>query len=382
MAMKHLALLLAAMLAAVLPVRVAAADETAGKPKVAIFPLAGSADPDLRDQCAFSLRMKLNRDGTYEAIDGPTMADLAGDSSSPVNFDTPADTVKQLSADEKPAILIWGDLDAATGIVGRLQIRILDLRDPGTAAREISRDINRPTDLRFVAEGILQTLPGVKAFGHPSEEEVHHDAASDAAWTRNPNLVVDGDFSRQGHWDALYMAEKYPVAFSDALPETDKVAIYRQTSDRARPTVLAMKLSKTAAENNGMACLSDAIKIQPGVRYRLQFEYQSDGPVLHVFVKGYTNGRDIAGKPALREVYRRQVSPTEATHGKWVTIESDLNPQNVAYPVDCLKVDLYAYLKPGVVMFANVQLKAVGRQTAADQMQDSAFTKPATEPSH
>lgn len=350
------------------------------KPKVAIFPLSGTCGDDLRQSVGFSLRMKLDRDGAYDAIDGPVMEDLASDAKTPVDFDTQPAIVKDLASDEHPAILIWGNLDQVAGEQGRLRLKILDLRDPAGKVREISREIQRPTDVRFVVEGILQTLPGVKEFAHPSEEEVHHDADSDAAWAKNPNLVIDGDFSKEGHWTALYMSEKYLAPFSDALPATDKVVIYRQPNVPGFETVLAMKLSTGAAENNGMACLSDAIPIEPGVRYRIQFDYKSDGPTLHVFVKGYVKGQDIAGKPALREVYRRQVSPTGATNGEWKTIESDMNPQNIAYPVDCLKVDLYAYLTPGTVMFDNIQLKAVGQQTAADVMNDPAFTKPATRP--
>jgi hypothetical protein len=78
--------------------------------------------------------------------------------------------------------------------------------------------------------------------------------------------------------------------------------------------------------------------------------------VLHVFVKGYAT---VAGEE--REVYRRQVPPSDATDGKWVTITDDMNPQNGRVAVESLRVDLYAYLKPGTVMFDDVIVKAVGK---------------------
>ena len=52
---------------------------------------------------------------------------------------------------------------------------------------------------------------------------------------------------------------------------------------------VALKLSVEAAESNGLAALSDPIAIQPGKRYRMQLRYKSDGPLLHLFVKGYTD---------------------------------------------------------------------------------------------
>src|SRR5947208_1106406 len=49
------------------------------KPKIAVFPLGGDATPDMRERVGFSIRAKLDRDATYEPIDGPTMKDAVGD---------------------------------------------------------------------------------------------------------------------------------------------------------------------------------------------------------------------------------------------------------------------------------------------------------------
>ena len=144
-------------------------------------------------------------------------------------------------------------------------------------------------------------------------------------------------------------------------------------------TYLAMKLDKTCAENNGLACTSDAFRIKPDGKYRVTFLYRSQFPTTHVFIKGYTFGKDIAGKPKMREIYRCQVPPGDATHGKWVLVECDLNPQNTKLPVVELKVDLYAYLHPGEVDFADVQLKEIGRQTDADKLKDP-DAAPSTKP--
>jgi hypothetical protein len=329
------------------------------KPKVAVFPLGGDAPSDQRERVGFSLRTKLDRDGHYEPIDGPAMIDLTGDTA--INFQTDLKTLTDLSKDANPTVLIWGELDVA-GSGTKLRIKTFDLNQPDPLPHEFEKSLAQPTDLRFAVEGILQTLDGVKPFEHPSEESVSDDPALAALFAKNPNLVVNGNFAEEKNWVALLEADMYPPAVGDSLPEEDKVNIYRMPDGKGNTeNVLAMNLSKNVAENNGLACLSDAIPIEAGMRYRLSFRYRSDGPRLHVFVKGYTTGKDIAGNAAEREVYRRQVPPSGATDGQWKTVVCDMTPANPNFPVEHLRVDLYAYLSPGVVMFDDVELKAIGK---------------------
>jgi hypothetical protein len=352
------------------------------KPKVAVFPLAGEASPAFREKVGFALRRKLDREGHYEVIDGPAMTDLVADEKPPVDFSSDPARVTALGRQAEATVLLWGEVDPIDGSKGgRLRLKWLDLRDKSPAVRQIEKEVNEPTDLRFVTEQVAEALPGVKAFEHAKENDqaVQHDAQAEAMWKSGANLVTNGGFDEAGHWQALYESQAYPPPLSDALPEVDKVAIYRQPLGEGKnENVLAMNLSRYCAENNGMACLSDAMTIEPNTRYRLQFRYRSDGPRLHVFVKGYTRGKDINGKETMREIYRRQVPPSEATDGQWVTVTDELNPQQQTFPVDCLRIDLYAYLHPGVVMFDDVVLKAVGKQT--DKVGGAAFQRPVTRP--
>jgi hypothetical protein len=328
------------------------------KPKVAVFPLGGDAPAEVREKVGFSLRAKLDRDGHYEPIDGPAMVDIAGDKA--IDFQTDLKVLTDLSKNAEPTVLIWGEVDGA-GSGTKLRIKTFDLNQPDPLPHQFEKSLAQPTDLRFAVEEILQTLDGVKPFEHPSEESVSNDPALAAAFAKNPNLIVDGDFADSNHWQALLGPDVYPPPIADSLPEEDKVNIYRMPDGKGGiRNVLAMNLSKNVAENNGLACLSDAIPIQAGMRYRISFRYRSNGPMLHVFVKGYTTGKDIAGQAAEREVYRRQVPPSDATDGEWKTIVCDMTPANPNFVVEHLRVDLYAYLKPGVVMFDDVQLKAVG----------------------
>ncbi len=345
--------------------------DDAVKPKAAVFPIAGTAGEEQRDKVGFAFRKKLDRDGHFEPIDGPTMAELAAAGDKPVDLHTPPEKLVALSKEESPVILIWGELDT-DGAGFNLKVKTLDLRQKDAKPTELAKAIREPTDLRFMTEEVLQTINGIGTFSHPVENETTDDPKSLALWKTNPNLLPDGDFAKAGKWIALLRSEKYPAPLSDSLPAVDKVVIYQQPArnkedDDAQTSVkgnvLAMNLSKDVAESNGLACLSAPINIEPNVRYRIRFRYKSDGPSLHVFVKGYIKGKDISGAVADVQDYECQVPPSGATGGEWRTVVCDINPQNPAGSPRFLKVDLYTYLTPGRVMFSDVQLKAVGEQT-------------------
>lgn len=333
------------------------------KPLAAVFPLGGDAPQNVRAKIGFALREKLHRDGHYEPIDGPRMEDVAALLSRPADLASPVEELRQAATKVDATLLFWGQVNASSqGYI--LKTRWTQADAAADASEPMEQTIQQPTDLRFACEKVLEALPGVKEFEHPVVVSVFDDAEAKALWEKNPNLVVNGDFSQPGKWEAIYQSERYEPPVSQRPPATDKVVILRLTEPGGKSNnVLAMNLSKTCAENNGMACLSAAIPIQRDRRYRLSFRYRSDGPKLHIFVKGYTPAKDINGKPTEREIYRRQTPTSEKTNGQWVTITDDLNPQHVYFPVTTLRVDLYAYLNPGSVMFDDVVLKEVGQQT-------------------
>src|SRR5688500_4468049 len=224
--------------------------EMIAKPKVAIFPLAGDTDEDLRAKCGFSLRTKLDREGTYEVLDGYTMAEIAEGAEAPVGLETPPELVRALADEVEATVIVWGELNNEDA-GATMRLKVLDLREKDPQPREVTKVIAQPTDLRFVSEQILEILPGLKPFEHPSDVAVTNDATAEALWKKNPNLVSNFDFSDHGSWHALYMAEKYAVKISDELPAVDKVNIYRHPPEEAggKPNnVLAMNLSRFCAE--------------------------------------------------------------------------------------------------------------------------------------
>ncbi len=346
------------------------AEVAAEKPKVAIFPLGGDASEELRTKVGFSLRTKLDREGSYEVIDGYTMADvLVGQPE--VTFTTELDRVKKLAELVDAEIFIWGELSNTPGGT-ELRIRLFDLMQLDPHPHELKRIIVQPTDMRFVSEQVLEALPEMRKFEHSSEQAVQRDATAERLWQTNPNLVANPGFEQEGNWTFIYRSIRRPVAVSNRLPIPDDAVITEIDGSR----VLVMRMSREAAETNGLAVLSDPIKIEPDTRYRLSFRYKSDGPQLRMFVKGYTLVEGPQGERVEREIYRRQVPPSAGTDGKWVTRIDELNPQHVAFPVEYLRIDLYVYLRPGLVMFDDITLKAVGQQTR--QAKDAAIKPPVT----
>lgn len=335
---------------------------TSPKPKVAILPFGGSAPAVERERAALSFRLKLDRAGVYDPIDGPTMAELVGEKS--IDLSTTADDVRKIVATESPTILIWGSL------TDELKVNILDLREKTPQPKIFSAPYKHPTDLRFAVEKAIESLGGGKSFEHPDEVAVHQDEKAEKLWKTNPNLLTDkqSTFDDFADWRGILESAKYPLTVSDQDPDTDKIVIRKEGDNQ----YLAMKLSRGVAESTGLACLGGIIKIEPKTRYRIQFRYKSDGPKLHVFIKGYTTF-----KGEEREIYRRQVPPTAGTNGKWVTIVDELNPQQRTFNVEYLRIDFYAYLGAGLVCFDDVIIKAVGEPTR--DAHDEALDVPTTQ---
>ncbi len=342
------------------------------RPRVAIFPIAGDAPEQLRERTAFSLRSKLDRAGAFDVVDGPKMQDVLTETNSAVALTTDRAKIIELAKLVDAQIAVWGELAGE-----QLKVKLLDLRSPDSQVQEMSKTVKEPTDLRFAVEEVLERIKGVGQFEHPVEQSVWDDETSRKLWQDGPNLLANGDFSEPGKWTGIYQAELYPVAIAGQMPPQDKVAIVKNAGGDQN-NALAFNLSRYCAENNGLACLSDAIPIEPATRYRLSYRYKSDAPVLHVFVKGYTKYRGPTGEMMDREIYRRQVPVSGKTNGQWVTVVDDFNPQHIALPVQNIRVDLYAYLHPGTVLFDDVIVKAVGKQTREGK--DAAIKPAATRP--
>lgn len=345
-----------------------------GKARVAVFPIAGEAAESLRERAGFALRAKLDRTGNYDVVDGPRMQDLLSENNASVTLGSTVQQVRELGKQVDAQIVLWGELSGE-----KLQMRILDLRTPeaqGGQVQQVERAVKEPTDLRFAVEQVLESIQGMAAFEHPVEQQVWDDELSRRLWKEGPNLLSNGDFSMAGKWTGIYQSELYPVPLQDGMPPEDKVAIVRQAGEDGSGA-LVLHLSKYCAQNNGLAALSDSIKIKPERRYRLSYKYKSDAPRLFVFVKGYTLYAGPTGKMMQREIYRRQAPVLKGTDNNWVTIVDDFSPQHVSLAVQELRVDFYTYLNPGIVVIDDAVFKEVGALTRKGK--DDAI-KPTTTP--
>ena len=331
---------------------IVAADD---KPVVAVFPLGGSAPAELREKIGFSIRTKLDRDGHFEPIDGPTMSELVGNTT--FSVDTSPSVLSVLVREQSPAAFIWGEVNGTEGSA-TMKVKTLDLRKPSATPKEFDRPIAQPTDIRFVVEEALSSLAGVEKFAQLSEQAANDDPAVGAAFESRPNLLPDGDFETSKPWMAILKLDRYPPPITGGPPETDRVAINAPTDPKGM-NALGMTLSSEVAEGSGLACLSAAVPIAPRAHFRLQFEYKSDGPVQSVFVKGYVPTKNMAGDADEKQTYERQVPTGGATSDQWVKVKCDINPTISPQPPTSLRVDLYAFGHAGRIWFRDVQLKKI-----------------------
>ncbi len=208
------------------------------KPKAAVFPLGGNASAALKDHVQFAFRAKLDRQGTYEPIDGPTMADLVGDKA--ITLATTPETLKGFVDEQKPVVYIWGELDEQ-GSKWTLKVNVLDYREKNAKPHEIVKVVNEETEMRFAIENVLETIKGIDAFEHPLETSVWDDAESKKLWEKNPNLVPNPKFVEPNMWTVLYMAEKYPAPITDKLPAVDKVCILKVPYEAGKRRIMCWR---------------------------------------------------------------------------------------------------------------------------------------------
>lgn len=346
---------------------------------VAVFPLAGDASADLRNQVGFAIRSKLSRVAGTHAIDGPTMADLADDAP---RLSTDPASLAKLAAHEKPAVLIWGELaggEAASVAGTTLSLKVLDLRSPGAKPIEWSRTLKEATDLRAATEEVVRVVAGDTAVRPPSEQTVVDDEQSRALWRSNPNLLPDGDFAAGAGWALLKETARTPIVAGN-VPLSEGASIVNVAAAESPPNpALVIRLSQATAEGSGLSGQSAIIPIRSGRRYRVSVRYRSDSPAAYVFVKGFVKDRD--GTVA-RECFRTQTPLLDAADGQWRTMVADVNPSHPSLTPEHLRVELFCLLRGGQITFDDVVVKDVGplSNQSAKEASGGPLTRPVTQP--
>ncbi len=111
------------------------------------------------------------------------------------------------------------------------------------------------------------------------------------------------------------------------------------------------------AETYGLSLYSAAMPVQPGLAYRITFDFQGHGGA-KVWVRGYGM---FAGEK------RRRWETYVDCHGKagaWTTQSQIFHPTKFRKDVTEIKVMLFAYYPAGVYWFDNVRIEPVAEAMA------------------
>jgi hypothetical protein len=193
-------------------------------------------------------------------------------------------------------------------------------------------------------------------------------------------LVADPGFEaaateggqKAGAWTAILGADHYAppllsVRTAAQLPEDRVAVVPRSVAGDSADTnghCLMMRMSKSVAESNGLACVSTWIPVTQGKKYRFSVRYHSEGPTARLFLKGFAYKADAYGdkndpEAVRREYYRAQVLPRKK-NDKFELIEMDFTPSSLKATdpkIEWMRLDLYVYLTPGDIFFDDVVLK-------------------------
>jgi hypothetical protein len=366
------------------------------KPTLAVLPfvaLTGDAkEKDLAERMRFAVSQKLSSDmnavvanGAYERMDNVQVDRFM--SALQISF------AKALP-DEEDLQKIFATLDTQFTIAGTVKGRTLTLTlYTGVNVTKMVTATIPPdnTSPKLIVEQALTDLTGT-AFAHIRDVEADHsNPQAEARFAARPNLVPDPGFelaakehkTTAGNWEVLLGPAHDPpllITANDAANlSQDRVAVIPIRTAGVPPLpapaagaggapvndyCLLMRMSKSVAENNGLACESTWIPVEQSKKYRFTALYHSTGPTARLFLKGFAEKPDQYSDPknpdsTRREFYRAQVLPRNKNAG-WDVIEMDFTPgtlQATDPPIQWLRVDLYIYLHPGDAYFDDVTVK-------------------------
>jgi TolB-like protein len=362
------------------------------KPTLAVLPfvaLTGDAkENDLAERMRFAVSQKLSSDtnavaanGVYDRLDNVQVDQFI--SALQISF---AKTLPEKEDLQRILTALGTQFTIAGTVKGRTLT--LALYTGGNLTKTVTTTVPPGnTSPKLTVEQALTDLTGT-AFTHIRDIEADHsDPKAEARFAARPNLVPDPDFelaakehkTAAANWEVLLGPAHDPPLLLTANDATnlapDRVAVIPLRSagipslpaaaaGAANEYCLLMRMSKTVAENNGLACQSTWIPVEQSKKYRFTALYHSTGPTLHLFLKGFAEKPDPYGDPkhpdsTRREFYRAQVLPRGKNAG-WDLVEMDFTP-GALKPTDpkiqWLRVDLFIYLHPGDVCFDDITIK-------------------------
>jgi hypothetical protein len=273
---------------------------------------------------------------------------------------------------------IWGSVERAPGAESEiydLVIKCVDFSiepEPKVIYQTSSRTKSVSEIPHLYVKNMLDALYNRQSGGAPSA-----DPAAESNWSKNPNLVVGGDFQTGANgvpkgWASVGGQQREPLG---------KLVQWVAEEGNSKNKIIRFTFDQSVGDNEGVMYYSDYFPVEEGAKYRFQCRWKSNGPKVKVFIKCYddvnTPYQDSAAKPAdsdrsqkqsknqylpenaqRREVYRSQQN-LNGPKNAWNTQTEDFTPTHTKYSPKWGRVMLYAYLGSGVVDFDDVVVKQI-----------------------
>jgi hypothetical protein len=302
---------------------------------------------------------------------GPGSAAVIGATQVSVDSNATALAAWGIGYTKADIVVIGQVLGAGPYTVRLVSVRTDDRQDSGNQDRTY-----RASKLEALAVEMSRAVYDLLGMLPPADAAklLRADAAVERRWRDAPNLVTADSFPDAGpkgdapgstvtYWTLGALILDKP---GTPAPKGTTPPVTWADNPDGSGKVLKFDLPREGAESYGLPFYSDWIRIEPGATYRFSCRYKTLGPALKVFLKGYHPfGPDSPMTPR-REVYRRQVHPTGPA-GQWNTVTADFVPlaMNPDQAPTYMKVDMFAYLRAGVVYWDEIVLKKVRDAPAA-----------------
>jgi hypothetical protein len=300
---------------------------------------------------------------------------------------------KIVTEDFDAQIGIWGSVERAPGTEGEIYDLEIQCVDFSAAEPKVIYQVKAQTKSvseipHVYVKKMLDALYGRKPGSAPSL-----DLAAEDLWSKNPNLVVGGDFESGKHgvpkgWEPVAGQQREPLG-----------NLVRWIPEKENPQnkLIHFEFPQIVGDNEGVMYFSDFFPVEEGAKYRFQCRYRTDGPKVKVFIKCYGEertayqsepkgsgfkvqgseaggqGSEVRGQglrentphsvlptpySTLREVYRDQMN-LKGEKNQWHTHTEEFTPRHTKYSPKWGRVMLYAYLGAGSVEFDDVVVKQI-----------------------
>ena len=314
------------------------------------------AGRDLASRIADCITGHAGRSGRFQTLAEVTQDEkMEAEPLSPTAATEPAAVAAHAARAFGADVAVWGDVSRSGGGY-RLDVVAARASGPGPEEPSVllreSFTVENVNGIPKASDAILAKLLGV------APAEVRRPAVKSVV---AQNLLPDGFEAAEG---------ARPAGWSALDAETCRGCVSR-TQAPARPPggsgkVIAFDLTKDIAETYGVAYYSDFVPVEEGAYYRVAAKVLAEAPQVIIWVKGY--GEFAGGER--RVIYDHQKRHYPKAAGEWEEYLTEaFRPRHPGAKVRWVRIMLYAYLRPGRVLFDDVRLQRVEVEGADDSEQ-------------